>query len=394
MSDNRHSQRIDFVRFNSVYDEPNFDIKRGKQWIEFGSDNLLPEYVEDLIDKSSDHAAILHGTALFAQGEGLRMPTDPRAIALFQNGQPNPISPNDLNHVQEKLIRDMIVHGAGLINVRWRKDRTGIADVHHVPVRTMRLDANEGFWLSPDWKNHRKEANTPVYFPPFSQQVGSEGSQLVYIRVPSSRQSPYAMAPYWSARQAIELQSELSTFNLNRVRNNFFASVIISYPDIPSPEIQDANHKAVKDFFCGPKGENVGGALILYGNDVKIEEFKAAVAPDDFRTMQETADQIIRSAHRVAGRGDLFGLNRGDGVTFSSNDDLLNEFEVFSKLVVKPVQNTLCAVWDMLSQINGIPHAWEIEPFVLFQDPTPPSVIGPPASPSPTLIPIAPNGIN
>lgn len=372
----KHYQKIDFIRFNSAYNEPQFEVKKGRHWLEFGEDNLLPDYVDSLIDLSADHSAILNGTALFAQGGGLKMPTDPRATMLFQNGQRNAISPNDLNHVQEKLIRDLVVHGAALLNVRWRRDRTGIADVHHVPVRKMRLDNDEGYWLSNDWKNYRRESNVPRHYQPFNQSLGAEGSQLVYIKLPSARQAPYGMAPYWSCRQSIELQKELAVFNLNRVRNNFFASVIISYEDIPSTEIQDANHKALKEYFCGPKGKNVGGALILYGKGVKIEKFEAAVSPSDFQQMQDTADQLIRSAHRVAGRGDLFGLNRGDGVTFSSNDDLINEFEVFSKLVVTPIQNTVCSVWNMLSQINGVNHTWEVEPFTLFSDALPVAMEG------------------
>lgn len=364
MSDNKST--LQYVSFSNLYAEPTFTTKKGKNWIDFGEDNLLPRYVDSLLDKSPDHSAIINGTIQFAQGNGLLAPVEnEKAATMFQNGEWNKSDPNNLNAIQAKLIRDIVVHGAALIKVTWRRDGEGIALLDHVDVDSMRIDSeDEGYWICSDWSNPRK--NTPEFFPKFDQEVG--GTQLLYVQMPNARSQQYGMPSYWSARQAIELQHELMTFNLNRTKNNFFASVLLSFDDIPTAEEQTTNHESIKKFFTGSKGENVGGAMMMYGGGVEVSKFESSVAPADFFMMQEVADQRIRSAHRVTGRGDLFGLGRGDGSTFSSADDLLNEFETYSKMVIRPIQNVVLNLFNMIGEINAINHIWEIDPFVLFDE--------------------------
>ena len=355
------------VSFSNVYPDPQYTVKRGKNWIEFGVDNLLPDYIESLLDRSPDHASIINKTISFVHGNGLIKPEDPKALSMYANGEVNLVNPNDLNQVQKKLIRDLVVHGACLLECIWRRDRKGIAVVNAIDVSRLRVDATEeGYWLSDDWSNVRK--NEPTYVEKLTPD--GAGVQYLYVHGPSSRNTVYGLPSYFSARHSIELQHELSKWFLNRTKNNFFASTIISFDDIPTAEEQDGNHAALKKFFGGSDGENVGGAMMLYGGGVKIEKFESAAGPADLFNMQEVADQRLRAAHSVAGRGDLFGLGRGDGATFSSADDLLNEFEVYNKLVVRPIQNVVVGIWDMLSAINGVQHQWEISPFVLFDETT------------------------
>lgn len=349
------------IAFRNLYPDPTFNVQRGAKWINYGITNDAYDYIDSLIDYSPTHAAILYGTTLFAQGNGLIVPENNlKAQAMYSNGETNLISPNDLDHIQAKLFRDLVVYGACLLNIRWSKDRSRIADVHYVDVRTMRIDSNyEGYWISADWKNWKKEENTPEFFPAFTSEEG--GSQLLYIKLPNARQTPYGMPSYWSGRQAIELQNELQKLNLNRVRNNFFASVIIKFGDIPTPEEQDATHKNLKKFFGGSEGDNVGGAMLLYGSNVEIEKFESAVVPEDFNLLQKTSDNQIRAAHRL----EIFGSNNKEGISFTSGDDLLNQVEAYTKLVVRPLQLTVLSVWNMIGQINKIDHTWEIAPFTM-----------------------------
>jgi len=357
----------DFFAFSKLYPEPTFKTKKasGKQWIEFGQDNNLPAYVEDLLDKSPDASGIIHGSILFCSGNGLVKPSDPKAAAMYANGSINRANPNDLNAVQGKLFRDLVVHGGACLNVRWRKDKKGIADVHAVPVTKMRLDAEgDGFWISPDWTNFKKDGNEPEFFGHFDPEAG--GSQIIYLRAPSPRSTPYAMPSYWSARESIELQSALMRHNLKRVQNNFMVSAIISYDDVPTAEEQDKMNKSLKDFVVGPDGEFTGGFLTTYGGGVKVTPFDSGAGPKDFAQIQETADQRIRSAFRVCGNGDIFGLARGNETGFNSSD-LETEYELYSQTVVRPLQNLLIGVWAMLGELGGIQHQWEIDPFTLRQ---------------------------
>lgn len=355
---------LQYVAFQNLYEEPTFKIDKSKGIIQLGEDNNLPAYVIDLIDKSPEHQSAIVGKIMFAHGAGLVPPKgNPKAEKMFANGEPNLAAPNNLNEVQLRLISDLVVHGHCTLSVRWGDNTNEIVDVNYLDVTTFRLDGNESTGLvSEDWLNIRKYPSTQ--HPLFSTSNRS-GAQILYVKMPSPKSFPYGMPSYWSARHAIELQYELMSFNLNRTKNNFFVSVLINFDDLPLDEKQKENHKKVKEFFTGSKGKNVGGALMQYGQGVTVTPFESGSGPKDFVWMETTASQKIKSAHGVT--GSLFGMGRGaDVATFSSADELLNEVEVFSKMQIRPFQSAVLSIWNMIGQINGISHTWEIDPFVLF----------------------------
>ena len=368
-------KKYDVIKFNSIYDEPDFKIKRGKDWVDFGAKNDCPEYILSLLDQSATHSGIIKGKIDFIIGNGLVVPTgNTKAEAFFANVPSNEeasvLMPTNLNVIMQKFVRDLVVFGAGAFNIRWRRDRKGISDISYVDVVKYRVDSdNEGGWISDDWKQLRKEPFIPKFHPAFTLDKGVDGSQLFYVQEPSARNQIYALPSYWSAREYIETDQELITFDLNRLRNQFFASTIISFPDTPTPEEQDRLYDQLKNFYGGTS--NSGKAAILFGvgeNGMKFDKFEAARSPEDFELIQSNVDKKIKVAHRVTGRGEIFGLSTGDGTTFGSKDDLKNEFEAFNKLVVRPTQKFVCDVFNQIAAAGGVEWTFEFDPFVLFED--------------------------
>lgn len=357
-----------FVQFAAQYPEPKFDVKRGKDWIEFGEKNDLPSFVESLIDKSPDHAAILNGCIGMCIGNGVPRPeNNPAAERLFMNGEANLSAPNDMNAIASKLFRDLVVHGAAAINVRWTKSKTQIADFHHVPVFDLRIDkGEEDFWISDNWANIKK--NDPEFYPGFNTEDG--GSQILYLKLPSARDYVYGMPAYWAARSAIMLQWGLSKHYLNRVDNSFAPAAIVSFTDSPLPEEQDKIHKALKAFHAGPDAENNGGFLELYGGGVTVTSFTGSEGPKDFAEFQKNADRMLLSAHRVPGKGSIYGLDRsGGGGLAGSREDILNEVEFYQKTVIRSIQNVVLGAFNLFASINGAgDFKFEIDPFVMYED--------------------------
>jgi len=359
---------LEYVAFSNLYEEPSFSPIKSKGIISLGEDNALPSYVISLLDKSPDHQSAIVGKIMFSHGSGLIPPkANKKAEKMFQNGEPNIAAPNNLNEIQLKLLSDLVVHGHCALFVEWGQFTDEIVEVNYIDVTSFRIDENEQqYKLSDDWMNTRKH---PITIHPRFDTNNRVGKQILYVKMPSAKPYPYGMPSYWSARHAIECVSELMAFNLNRLKNNFFVSCLINFPDIPLDEKQKENHDKIKKFFSGSKGKNVGGALALYGGangeGVTITPFESGSGPKDYQWIEKTASQKIKSSHGVT--GSLFGMGRGDDqATFTSNDDLLNEFEVYSKMVIRPFQTAVLGIWNMIGQINGIGHVWEIDPFVLF----------------------------
>jgi hypothetical protein len=342
-------------KFNSIYDEPKFIIRKGKQWIEFGHDNNAPAYISSLLEMSPTHAAIINGIIDMAYGEGLVVPTDAKAKAFYDNVE----GEENLDALVRKLIVDIYVFGALLINPRWRKDKNGIASLHHTDIEKMRLDNNKkDFWICDDWVNWRR--SNPKFYSAFDGKEKG-GSQLMYVKMPHARKTPYALPSYWSVREYIEADQELITFHLNRQRNGFFPSTIIVLEGNPTPEEMEKFEGSLTKFFAGSM--NSGKAALVNANGVKFEKFEASDVPQDFELLQTTVDRKIRVGHRISGNGQIFGLGPAEGMHFSSKDDLRTEYALFDKTVIRPIQKVIVDALNRLSAANGITHQWEIKPF-------------------------------
>lgn len=361
--------------FQKVYPEPKYTIKSGRNWIDFGHDNLLPVYLKRLLDYSPTHASILRGTSLFAVGDGMKTPVDPILMDLFLNdaaSNSNGFTQNTMNDILPKIITDGLVYGAFSLKLNWSKDRSTIASYEYLDVSHVRMDVDEKkVWISSDWKQNQKEKYTPVSYPKFSldeKVKNSDPMQVLYVKMPNNYNECYAKPAYWASREAIETDQELATYNLNRLRNAFFVSCIIKYPIKPSPEQRDELYEQLEDFYTG--SEQAAKAMVLFGEGVEFEKFDPSVSPDDFKWIKETAVQDIKVVHQVCGRGDIFGINQGQGVTFSSNDDLKNEFNVYSKTVIRPIQKTIEDTFNSIARINGadLTEKFEIETFKLFDE--------------------------
>ena len=77
----------------------------GKEWISWGSDNLMPKYLITMRDSSAIHNAILTKKELYTYGNGLE---DGKQIPCFTHGTPETL---------KALISDFYVYGMWALNL-------------------------------------------------------------------------------------------------------------------------------------------------------------------------------------------------------------------------------------------------------------------------------------
>lgn len=364
--------KIETFEFKSIYPEPTYSVSKNKSWINFGTDNLLPNYIDGLIDNSPVHSSILNGTILLVNGDGFSEPIDPQLKTIFYNENTDlnfDFNSNTMNDILPYLSKDQQTYGAFAINIRWSKDRSIIADYSYVNVSQVRIDSEgNGYWISEDWSNTRK--NEPIFIHKFSSdpKVKKEyPSQLIYIKS-TNNYKYYSLPKYWSAREVIEADQELDSYNLNRLRNSFMANAVIKYNGVPEKEQKDALYKSLKNFYSGSK--NASKTLVLFDNNVEIDKFDGNSTPRDYEWIQKVIYQKIMTGWGVVGKGGLFGLNISDGGVDFSTDSLLNEFTVYSKTVVRPNQKQIEDVFNKIAKINGYKgeEKLEIIPIKLFEN--------------------------
>ena len=142
---------------------------RGKDWIDYGTEewaNLYPQFLIDLYYNSSTQAAIINATAELIAGEDLVIEDEEdrelEAVVKLKKFFNSANGNETLNEVIKKIAFDFKLQGAFALNVVWSQDRTQIAEIYHIGVDKIRaekpneLGKVEAYYVSTDWSNTRQ----------------------------------------------------------------------------------------------------------------------------------------------------------------------------------------------------------------------------------------------
>lgn len=328
----------------AAHNLPNFEEKMGKAWVQYGENDLYPYYLQDLYASSSIHNAIVKGTADMIYGEGLT-------------------SEHKDEHVEQwlevtKLVGDgtcirraafdMKCFGHCYINVIWSVDRSRIAELHHIPVATVRAGVSDCeddprlYYLSDDWTK-QTTADLAQAIPAFSTDDRTAASQILHIRTYSPMNHYYSVPDYIGSTNYIELDRDISEFHLNNIKNGLFPSMMLTFNNgIPTDDERMQMERDINDKFSGASN---AGKILINWNDNKedapsVEPFNLS---DPHKTYQYLSDQVVQrilSGHRVTSPL-LFGL-RSEGGGFGSNaDEMRDAYELYLNTAVKPFQDEL-----------------------------------------------------
>ena len=114
---------------------PNVTEVRGKDYIEYGTDNwknLYPQFLIDLYYNSSTHAAVINSTAEMIAGVDLIVEDDETNLDSYvklkkflrhANGK------ESLHQVIKKVAFDFKLQGAYALHIIWNREKTEISEV-------------------------------------------------------------------------------------------------------------------------------------------------------------------------------------------------------------------------------------------------------------------------
>ena len=119
-------------------------------WINYGDDNLFPQYLIDLYKSSATHNALCTSIAYMIFGDGVKTNTADAQLKVAEWG---------LDDEVRKACLDLKIQGGFALEVVYSIDRTTIAKVRHCPFENLRsggVDENEHcdfMYYSKDWSN-------------------------------------------------------------------------------------------------------------------------------------------------------------------------------------------------------------------------------------------------
>ena len=339
---------------------------RGKDYIEYGTDdwkNLYPQFLIDLYYNSSTNAAIINATAEIIAGEDLVIDDENEAdldrIVKLKQFMASPNSKETMHELVKKLAFDFKLQGAFAINVIWSQDRTQIAEIYHVPVEKIRVErADEmgrvtGYYVSADWSNTR--VNKPHRVPAFNTHDRTSASQILYTGLYSPNMSAYHTPDYLAGNNWSLIDQKVAEFHLNNINSGFSGSYVFSFANgVPTREERMEIENSLASKFTG--SENAGKFILTFSDDQTRTPQITPIQPSDldkqFLALQELLVQNILTAHRVTSPM-LMGIKNETGL--GSNVDELNAAgNYYLNTVCMPYQNHIIKTLRKLFAVNNM----------------------------------------
>jgi hypothetical protein len=350
---------FDSFNFASVdIPTPSETISNGRGWVSFGDDNLYPQFLISLSNRSSLHSSILKQKAMLIGGNGFnKIGLSNEALSFLKNVY----NQDDLDQILFKISMDMELYGGFYLNIVWSKDRSRIAEINYIDPSKVRIAVSdkpekypqqENYWYCDDWGYSYK--HKPVLYSGFSTSNKKELSQILYVKEYRPGTEFYARPEYEAGIRWIELEWEISNFHLNNVKNGFHPSMLINFP-IGQPSSEEA-FEIVKRLKNQYAGSDMAGNIMVTFSDTKdsaatFEPINLNASDERFIMLNEQVREGILKAHRVTNPG-LFGIETPGKL--GNRNELLESLEIFTQQYVIPKQRIIEKTFNWLRKINGI----------------------------------------
>jgi hypothetical protein len=369
MSNSKHN----FYSVNPIQPNlPTFIERPGKKFIEYGDDNLYPQFVASLFYKSAINRTCIQSKLDAVIGQGLRTTEADQQYVL---NRANPLE--SWNDVFEKVALDYITFGGMAVNVIWNQEGTNIAEIYHVDFTKVRsgfhnpnTDKVEDYYYSSNWSEYRKELFKPRSYHAFDPQKADEfPSQIWYYFDYEPGNLWYPLPSYAGSLNDIQIDIETSKFHISNLANSLNPSLFIGLNNgIPEPEEREEIYDELMMAYRG--SENAGKAFIAFSQD---KEHAPDIIPipsandNYYVNLESRITTRILTGHRITSPLLLGLYHEGGGGLGSNKDEIMVSYQHFISTVVKPIQKSMLRVFDTLFSYYGYSSALFIEPNKLFE---------------------------
>ena len=348
---------------HAVTDLPVIKENRLNEWVNFGEDNLYPEYLKDMYNTSPTHQAIVKTKAQMVVGEGFE----------YNNELLSPVDDVKVLQIINQIYKDAYelsldyqIQGAMALEIIWSMDHTRIVEVNRIDVSKLRSGKYEDghiqeWYYKRDWTDRREE---PVCIYPFDRGDLENHRQLLYVPGQMVSNEYYGEPSYLAALDWITLESQVGLYYKSLIENGFNPSVIVKFYRKPnSQEERDDVVNGLKRTFGGVK--RAGKAMVMFSDG---KELAPDVVPVDVQNVDKQftviADQITQKilTGERATTPELFGLaipgQLGSG-------DFETKVKCFNKFVIQPDQKAFERMVNEILITNGFRVDFKLKPMTI-----------------------------
>lgn len=330
---------------------PNFEEKEtnGKNYISWGEQNDLPEYLYGLYTSVTTLRSIINGTADFICGDDATSNIS-KSMEINKKG-------DTLFETVWNIARDYLLYGNAFIQVI-RNKAGEIGELYYIPARYIRASKkNDLFWYSEEFNKKYARSSKVVVYPKFVQEAKEVPASIIMLKAENDK--TYAHPLYIASLTEAEIEKQLSIFNLSQIDNGFNGSYIFSFCNgIPSDEQKEEIEKNINEKFCG--ASNAGRILLNFcdskDNGLALEKLQVENFAEKYNSAAQRASEQLYAAFGASPV--LFGINNK---TSNFNDQDYGEaFKLYNRTRVKPIQKK---VVDLFDKIYGVKGSISIKPY-------------------------------
>jgi len=327
---------------------PTFKENKTKGFTTFGEDNLYPQKLIDLYNKSPKHNAIVNQKSSYIAGESFEIYADDtlnKAKAFDKLRNINAFE--DYESFNTKISQDFELFDGYYIEVIWNKAKTEIAELYHLPFQNVRLSKDCAYY-SEDWGNSREAV---VEYPLFNPTT-RENKQVYAFKMYRAGQGKYPLPSYIGALKYIEIDVEIGNYYLSNIKNGFFAQTVIQmFKGQPTPEEMRIAKRRFKKNYQGAEAEESGGLIIMYNEQNEKPAEITNLQPSDFdKQFQQLNDQVqeeIFVGHRVS-TPVIFGIATPG--TLGQRNEIIEGYELFQTSYIEPRQKIKDSSFNVVFQ--------------------------------------------
>lgn len=345
--------------------------KDGK-YVKSGNDNLFPQHLIELFNKSSIHGACVKAITEAIIGGGLSANEDFYLDNANRKGE-------SWNDIFSKISLDYYLHGSFALEIIWSRDRSKIAEVYHIDYSHIRAKEKDhrgnipGYFISDKWgEKGRSSVNLKdvLELPTFNPLTKQEEPQQIFVlNTYAPGKNYYPLPAYNAALKVIELDTEVDSFHLHNIKNGLAPSIAITTFTNGSDDEVRATEAMLRANYGG--AENAGTLMYI---DVDSPENAPLITPipqngadDYYTTVSDLTTQKILTAHRIVSPMILGIKTEGQ---LGGRAEVIDSYLLFQNTVIEPLQQDILKPIEYLLSINYPEIVIGIETKQLYDDGT------------------------
>lgn len=328
--------------------------------VQFGSDNLYPQILDQMYYTSAIHGACIDFIANAAVGGGYTFTVEPTTAA--EKIECYAVEKKyKLKKLVRELTRDFIIHKRVTVIV-CRNTAGKVVKLKRLNPATIRNSQDcQKFVYCNDWS---RRSNLVEYkrYSPDSKDIES----LFVYQNESVGQDIYPLPTYISILNDAFLDGEIAFLQKSNIQNSIWPSIAVRVPKtLDSQEERDA----FKDGLSSKTGAgNAGKVVVLTGNGFDdTPEIVSLNTNQNDKLFDSTLDSIMNKiciAHGI--NPSIMGIKVAGSL--GNAQELQMSYGIFEKNIVMPLRNELEEIFDEILDVIGYHNSVQITDFQIIDN--------------------------